>query len=466
MRTIFISIDTVAADRVSALGSRRVCTPNLDRFAADGALFTEAYASDIPTQPSHTALFTGRFGINTGIVSHFHPPAALHPDSVWLPSVFRAKGFRTGAVDHLFSMKEWFIRGYDDYIVPPGRSRSPGSVINDLAQGWLDRHREEDFFLFLHFWDAHIPYVPPEPYKSMYTSALRERVDPQVWHKLQARPTYPLAKRNLYEYLEELPSLEYIEALHYAEIAYLDAELGRLFNHLEEVGILDDSLVVVFGDHGEVMTEHDAWFDHAGLYDSVVHVPLIIRAPGLVPATRIDAMVSLADVLPTILELHGFDDVSERNGFDGVSLLPLIKGVASSHRSMVFLSECTWAAHRAVRTRDFKYIRCWDPGIFSRAEAELYDLRSDPGEQRNLIHEVPGVAAELEDLLMSWVERGLAGRPDPLLEVIDYGRPGPERLKKIIGEDAGRATPGSVELIRAEQPGPRPLAGSSPGRNA
>ncbi len=98
-----------------------------------GALFTQCYASDIPTQPSHTAIFTGQFGIRTGIVSHFHPAAYLDEDTLWMPSLLRRHGYVTGAVDHLFAMKDWFIRGYDDYMPPAGRSRSPGSVINGIG---------------------------------------------------------------------------------------------------------------------------------------------------------------------------------------------------------------------------------------------------------------------------------------------------------------------------------------------
>ena len=109
-----------------------------------------------------------------------------------------------------------------------------------------------------------------------------------------------------------IPNLEYIADLYDAEVAYLDFEIGRLFAQLGELGIHDDTLVVLFGDHGENMTEHDAWFDHAGLYDSVVHVPLVIWAPGLVPSVTVDAMVMLVDATPTVLELLAYDPLGER----------------------------------------------------------------------------------------------------------------------------------------------------------
>lgn len=437
MKVVFISMDTVRADRLSTLGSTRVRTPNLDKFAAESALFTHAFATDIPTQPSHTALFTGRYGVTTGIVSHFHPRAQLAEGVPWLPSLLRDGGCRTGAVDHLFAMKDWFIRGYDDYMVPPGRSRSPGSVVNGLAFPWLDAHAGDDFFLFLHYWDAHIPYVPPEPFRSAYTSRSADWIHPETWDDLRSRPSFPLFKRNLYDHLDYIPNLDYIADLHDAEIAYLDFELGRLFDHLEGLGVLDETVVVALGDHGENMTEHDAWFDHAGLYDSVVHVPLMIRAPGRVAPVRVDSMVALIDVMPTVAELVGLPG-SVWAGCDGVSLLPVIRGERVEHRDVVMLSEATWQAKRGVRTRDWKFIRCYDPGIYPRAGCELYDLGADPQEQFDVSGEHPEVVAELGDRLEGWLAAGLGDRPDPLLQVIGDGLPAVARLDGVIRDDMER----------------------------
>jgi arylsulfatase A-like enzyme len=436
MRTLFISLDTLCASRLSCLGSTAVSTPNLDAFAADAAVFEQAFATDIPTQPSHTALFTGRTGLSTGIVSHFHPLSNLAEDMSWMPSVFQGNGYRTGAVDHLFSMKDWFIRGYDDYIVPPGRSRSPGAVIRELADPWLASNYDREFFFFLHFWDAHIPYVPPEPFKSQYAGPYADWQDPEIQERLLSRPSYPLFKRNLYDHLDRVPNLEYVEALHYAEVAYLDHELGRLFNRLADLGILDDMLIVVFGDHGEVMTEHDSWFDHAGLYDSVVHVPLMVRAPGLVPAISTSALVGLIDVAPTIYELLEMSDSVGESSIEGRSLVPLMNGKVTQHREALYLSECTWQAKRAIRTAEWKYIRCWDPGIYPRGGCELYHIPTDPTEQTNLAYAHSDVVSELDRRLQGWLADTLGGRPDPMDEVVEYGLPAVARLQGIIHEES------------------------------
>jgi arylsulfatase A-like enzyme len=454
MRTLFISLDTVSAGRLSAFGGSPVASPNLAALAADGAVFTRAFASDIPTQPSHTSVFTGRCGSDTGIVSHFHPPAQLGREAAWLPSLFQRLGHRTAAVDHLFVMKEWFIRGYDDYLVPPGRSRSPASVINQLGSDWLSEHAQDDFFLFLHYWDAHIPYVPPEPFRSAFTRHLAGEVDPHVMDRLRSRPSFALFKQNLYDHLGAIPSLDYIEALHHAEIAYLDAELGRLFGHLDDLGVLDDTMIVIFGDHGENMTEHDAWFDHAGLYDSVVHVPLIMRAPGVVPGGRFDALVSLTDVMPTVLELQGLTGMADTSGVTGRSLVPVMSGSTPSHRDHVMLSECTWQAKRGVRTPRWKYISCWDPGIYDRSGPELYDLEADPGEHRNVAADHPGVVHELDGILWDWIRETLGGRPDPMVEVVDYGLPAVRRLEALLSRGS-EEHPMPVLDLRGDELGAR-----------
>ena len=236
MNVIFISMDTLRADRLGCLGYDRGLTPNLDRIAGEGSLFTNAFASDIPTQPSHTAIFTGRFGVTTNIVSHFHPAASLDADFSWLPTIFRDADYATGAVDHLFAMKDWFLRGYTDYMPPPGRSRSPGSVIVDMGTQWLDEHRKEAFFLFLHFWDPHIPYLPPQSYKNLYGGSSALHRDPLISEKLRSRPTYPLFAENLYNHLDVIPSLDYVSDLYDAEVAYLDYEIGRLFDYLQRAG--------------------------------------------------------------------------------------------------------------------------------------------------------------------------------------------------------------------------------------
>ena len=216
-------------------------------------------------------------------------------------------------------------------------------------------------------------------------------------------------------------------------------------------------MVVLFGDHGENMTEHDAWFDHAGLYDSVIHVPLMLWAPGKVPVAESDAMVTLVDVLPTILETL---DLPEAEGISGRSLYPLMRGETTTHRDAVMLSEATWQASRAVRTPEWKYIRYLQSTIYGRDGVELYDVVGDPDEQHNVAAEHPEVVDELGGRLDHWVSAQLGGRPDPMLQVIDAGLPAVARLNDVIaGLTRPRndvPTPSEPELVLV------PLATAAP----
>ncbi|MGH9081015.1 MAG: sulfatase-like hydrolase/transferase [Acidimicrobiales bacterium] len=458
MKVLFVSLDTLRADRVFGPDRRPGLTPNLDRIASEGASFTNAFATDIPTTPSHTALFTGRFGADSGIVSHFYPRSHLANDVPWLPTMFHEAGFRTGAVDHLFAMKDWFIRGYDDYMAPPGRSRSPGVVINNLGFPWLTEHAGQDAFLFMHYWDSHIPYVPPSPFREAFTADSAGRFDPLTEQQLRSRPTYPLFRRNHYDHLDTIPNLEYLADLYDAEVAYLDHEIGRLFDHLHMLGGTEDTIAVLFGDHGENMTEHDHWFDHAGLYDSVVHVPLIIWAPGRVTATRTDALVALVDVLPTVTELTG---LPIPNNIAGRSLLPLLNGSTFTHRFEIPLSECTWQAKRGLRTEYWKYVRCYHPGVYPRASDELYDLRNDPGEQSNVADKNPDLVTTFSARLDAWLAEQLGSRPDPMLAVIGDGLPAVKRLDRMTAGPDG-AEPRATALVPVPPSAISPTTPSAP----
>ena len=198
------------------------------------------------------------------------------------------------------------MRGYTDYMPPPGRSRSPGSVIIDIGTQWLDEHHKEDFFLFLHFWDAHIPYVPPQPYKHRYTKGSVLHRDPLVDEKLREQTDIPPVRRKSLQASRrhsQMSSTSPIFTMRRSRTSTTRSVGSSTIS--AGSGVLEKTMVVLFGDHGENMTEHDAWFDHAGLYDSVVHVPVLIWAPGVVPESEVTSLVSTVDIKPTVLDFLG-----------------------------------------------------------------------------------------------------------------------------------------------------------------
>ncbi|MEF3303854.1 sulfatase family protein [Paenibacillus sp. GYB003] len=445
MKIILVSLDTLRASRLSGYGYGKPTSPHLDTIAGQGVLFERAYAADIPTEVAHTGIFTGKVGLTTGVVSHGSELTHLPKSVPWLPTMLRTAGFVTGAVDNLYQLKEWFARGYRYYINSVGGNRwIDGKTVNALAFPWLEQHKDDSFFLFLHYWDAHTPYLPPPELVPPFYEAGRDPFDPANGSMERAynHLAYPFFKHHHYDLIGEVTDSDYYDALYDAEIRYLDDRLKELDRHLESLGIADDTLLVLFGDHGESLTEHDIYWDHCGLYEPTVHVPILMRWPGRIPeGRRVPGFVQQVDLLPTLLEAvrrerpPGIDAarLPDPEGIDGKSLWPAIEGKAGGTHELVYLSECAWQAARGIRTDRYKFIRTYDSGPFIRPERELYDLLADPHETVNLAARQPELANRFERLLDEWVAAKLAGRRDPMTRQLEEaGLPFRRRIEQIL----------------------------------
>ncbi|GGH75913.1 arylsulfatase A-like enzyme [Pullulanibacillus pueri] len=434
MKIILISLDTLRANHLGSYGYPLQTSPYLDDIAKQGVLFENAFASDIPTEVAHTSLFTGKVGLSTGVVSHGSTHSYLPKSVEWLPDLLRRKGLVTAAVDNLYHLKEWFARGYRYYINTKGEKRwIDGQTINAYAKPWLTAHKEDDFFLFLHYWDPHTPYLPPKNYIPEFYlkkidpyDANNKSMDEALHHR-----AYPFFKQHHYDLLGGITDKDYMNALYDAEIRYLDDLLKDLDDHLDTLGIKEETLLILFGDHGESLTEHDIYWDHCGLYDTTVHVPLLMRWPEeIAPGKRVKALVQHADLMPTILEAVGEANIE---GLDGKSLWPVVEGKTQQLHSEIYLSECAWQASRGLRTPNYKYIRTLDSGPFVRPYHELYDLREDPSEEHNLAEVLPEVTQDFEKQLEHWVEKKIKGREDPMLKVLkEEGLPFKRRIEQIL----------------------------------
>ncbi|GAB2572576.1 sulfatase family protein [Gracilibacillus alcaliphilus] len=439
MKIIMLSLDSLRADRLSSYGYHKPTSPYIDKIAAEGTLFEQAFASDIPTEAAHTSIFTGKVGLNTGIVSHGSSLTHLDKTPQWLPTLLKQAGFTTAAVDNLYQLKEWFARGYRYYINSVGEKRwIDGELVTSLAKDWLKEHTDEDFFLFLHYWDPHTPYLPPKEYVEPFYDKQRDPYDKSNYSMEPAynHTAYPFFKQHHFDHIGDVRDTEYVNALYDAEVRYLDDKIKELDQYLEELHIKDDTLLILFGDHGESLTEHQIYWDHCGLYDVTVRVPLIMRWPQHIQANkRVKGMVQQVDLLPTIMEsvtkIKGkqFADFS----MDGKSLWPTLLGQEDSTHSMIYLSECAWQAARGVRTDEFKFIKTWDSGLFTRPSRELYDLKTDPEETNNIAEQRTDIADQLENKLHTWVETTLNGQEDPLVKQLnEEGLPFKKRIEQVL----------------------------------
>ena len=278
--------------------------------------------------------------------------------------------------------------------------------------------QRKPFFLFLHYWDAHTPYLPPAPFNRMFYGG--DERDPGN-RSMEPVLNFPPFMHYFREWMGDVTDIEYPKALYDGEIAYMDACLQHVFHRLDELRLREETLVVVTADHGEELDEHAMWFDHHGLYDTNLHVPLILRMPGTIPAgVRVPGTVRLMDIVPSVLDLLGRGDLAVEQGMQGRSFIPALHGgPPGGTAETLFLTECTWMRKRGVRTPEWKLIVARDhPDMHGRPPVELYHLPTDPGEQRNLAETQPDVVTGLRLELDEWLaaRRLETGLPDPVEE--------------------------------------------------
>ncbi len=417
MNIILCSLDTVRADRLSCYGYPRLTSPHLDKVAREGCLFLDFHSPHIPTYPGHTTMMTGR-DVYAHHVTGQSGAYELSPKIPMLAEILQRVGYHTAAAD---TLGRWFQRGFKTYRTYEWSKDEPrhwraGEAVTEVAVELLEAAAfREPFFLFVHYWDAHTPYLPPPPFDRMFYGG--DERSPQ--HRSMT-PVWQCEEFKWYfhEWMPGVTDIEFPKAQYDAEIAYMDTCLARFLNRLDELGLSERTLLVLTADHGEELDEHGCWFDHHGLYETNTRVPCILRLPGVIPAgLSVRGLAAMMDLVPTVLDYAGVDDKDLR--FDGRSLRPLVDGghsTASAAREALHLTENTWMKKRAVRTREWKLITALEPDLHGFPEVELYRLTDDPGETRNLADEYPDVVADLRASMDTHVRERSAftGLPDPL----------------------------------------------------
>ena len=419
---LLIAADTLRADRLGCYGYSRDTSPHIDALAAEGVLCERLFCPGIPTHPSFTTLYTGQHPITHGIVSH-GGKTQLSRETPVLPELFLQEGYTTCAVDNLWRARLWFGRGYEFYIDPSLRRGLLIGVtceeINARAISWMRTNAEEPFFMFLHYWDPHYPLNPPERYRSLFYEGNPFDPDNRSLEDWWRDPLGDLA-RNTWLHRSEglITDVEYVKTMYDQEIRHLDDGIGELLATLDDIGISEQTLVLFLADHGTSLTENAIFFDHHGLYDCTIHVPLIVRWPGKIPeGIRIPHLLHMSDIAPTLLEAAGLNVPKE---MEGHSFWRLLTGdVQEGGHSRVISLECTWQAKWSLRTERYKFILSRDTGIHGGPPRELYDLIEDPLESHNIAETRPEITQSLEAELEQWIAdrlRELGKKKDPLLE--------------------------------------------------
>ena len=414
---VLLGIDSLRRDHMSCYGYRRLTTPQLDRFAQESTLFEQTFSPYIPTTSAYASMLTGQDLFTTQVVALRHK-GPLRPEIPTLAEILRNQGYATTSVGFTGNPS---ARGFDKYLDFPGwgswnEGRSPKAQnLNDVALPELDRlaRQRDPFFLFLRHMDPHSPYLPPAPFERMFYHGNEfDRRNRSMEPVMAFKPFRDF-------FASWMPpgvtDKEYIIAQYDGAIAYMDAAIRSIFTALEARGLAEETIVVVNGDHGETLYDHDCYFDHHGLYEPTLIVPLILRYPGKLPAgTRISGYNQHKDLVPTLLELAGI--ATEELHFDGASLLPMVRGEVASHASEFYITECTWMRKHGWRTPNLKLIVALEPDFHFKAPVELYNLYEDPTESVNLAETYPEIVAELTRRMHAWIARREAesGLPNPI----------------------------------------------------
>ena len=433
MKVLYLDLDTLRADHLGCYGYPRRTSPNIDRFAREGTLFESFFGPTTPTIPAHTTIFSGQLGATHGVVSHGSDLSHLPLDAPWLPAILKRAGVLTAAIDNLIDFKPWFGRGWTEIYNPTHKKPSGQLVtadeINAYLLPWIRQHTEGDWFMFAHYWDPHTPYKPPDEYKETHYQGNSNDPSNTSLEPWRNEILWPVQEKWLVPMYGSVTDRDYIRSLYDGEITYLDDRLGQVFDLLEDLGIAEETVVIVAADHGEIMYEHRGWFAHVGLYDEIMRVPLIVRGPGTVRGQKIPQTFQHIDLAPTILSLFG---VTVPEAMDGVSLAPALRGEPVEGYDAIYLTEATVQIKWGIRTPDWKLIKVIDPGVTQIDEDELYNLVDDPGEQRNLATEHPDVKDRLELQLRRWWDAKLGNRTDMLRAQATAGIPAREWLSLAL----------------------------------
>ncbi len=437
MNIIFIVIDTLRATRLGCYGCDKPTSPSIDKLASEGALFERCFAPGIPTTPAHTTMFTGLHPITHNIVCH-GGQVDLDRKIPVLPEMMQGAGFTTAAVDNLYDIKPWLARGYEYYINPSFRHKLRLLVscdqINARAIPWLKSHASEQFFLFLHYWEPHTPYLPPTKYRTFYPPDKNPcSSEFTSFEPIKKQPFWEMFGDIWFNKLGNITDADYISSLYDAEIRRVDDGIAEIIQAVDDLGLAEDTLIVLTGDHGESLTSHDIYFDHHGLYDDVIHVPLIMQMQGTIPAgVRVKPMVQHLDIAPTMLEAA---NAKQPPSLEGQSLWPLATGAATEGGyEKIICCENTWQSKWSLRSETMKLILSRKPDYHGMPRRELYDLINDPNELTNIAEAQSEIADSMEAELEAWIIDHLSafGRSeDPLkTQEITLGRRWPEYLKR------------------------------------
>ena len=390
---LLISLDTTRADHLSCYGYERRTSPNLDKLAEQSVFYNKAVATSSWTLPSHASMFTGKFTSSHGArydpqgslflssavhsASEDYRARSLGRDEVTLAQILKESGYATGGIAggpwlmRFFGLDKGFDF-YDDSNISSINGKS-AQLVSESAVKWIEQNKSNEFFLFLNYFDPHVPYMPPKTAAQMFlTSDMKEK-----------KPYMPTV------------SSERSKALYDAEILYMDHHIGQLLKKLKDHRLYDNTLIIVTADHGELLGEHSKVGHGQNLYQEELWIPLFVKYPGgEVSPSRNDLRAQLTDILPMICRRLG---LPVPDGVQGTVPSKSQHPVIAEVYPLAKVSRVgSW---RAIFEGDFKFV--WN----SNGAHKLFNLADDPGEKKNLVDESPDRAESMSAGLNEYIAK-------------------------------------------------------------
>jgi arylsulfatase A-like enzyme len=452
VRILYIDVDSLRPDHLGCYGYHRDTSPAIDAVARDAVRFESCYVSDTPCLPSRTALWSGRTGFHTGVVNHGGTAAQPFVQGAgrgfqdtfsltgWMQA-FRNLGMRTATVSSFagrHSAWHWHA-GYQDMLNPGLAGMETAGQVNPIALQWIRQHaREEDWFLHINYWDPHTPYRTPMSYGEPFAGdpppawiteeylercwrgfgphSAQEPTGNGFWPKDEGYPRVPIQ-------IDSMESMKRWLDGYDTGIRYMDDHIAQILNALADVGVLDETAVIIGADHGEMQGELNVWGDHQAADHTTSRVPLIVRWPGI-PGGRVDAALHYHfDWAATTIELAGG---SVPENWDGRSFAGPFREGRDEGREYLVLSMGAWSCMRSVRWGDLLCARVYHDGYKDMPEVMLFDLAADPHELRNLAGEQAQTVDRAMAMLSEWHSRQMLTSDynvDPLMTVLREGGP-------------------------------------------
>jgi choline-sulfatase len=405
---ILVSFDALQAAHMSCFGYFRQTTPNIDRIAKEGFLFKNTISQSSWTVPATMSYFTSLYPSQHKLINKYSTYTEeekvlsnlknLSPEVITLAEILKENGYVTGGFtgDAGVGTTFGFAQGFDTYF----EGSKFGGMDKSIPQAleWLKKNSQNKFFVFLHGYDVHGQYDPPDGFTE-------EFVDPAYNGKLKGGKEEQAAireeglEKGFVDLTEE--DVRFWRALYDEKIRDVDKRFGLFLDEIQRMGLFENTIIILLSDHGTEFYEHKR-FDHGlSLYDELIHVPLVFRLPHTKGGMFIEDQVRAIDLMPTLLDLLGIRVSHKLNKqMQGVSLVPFMAG---GHMDLTAFSETDYRFYlykRAIRTpNNLKFIYSLDSGI-----KELYNLQDDPHELNNLIDKDRRTAYELEQKLFSWLE--------------------------------------------------------------